>query len=96
MAGIIFTLKFSKANIQNLVKNDPVVLEKSMFSLSYENNLCQGQEKTLTLQTHIPLLQLVVCIYKLASKAAINSEKSTVLIFSFRKAYVTKSYLAVK
>ena len=79
-----------------MVKNDQVVLEKRMFKLSYVNDLCQGQEKTLTLHTHIPLLQLVVCMYKLKSKAAIVSEKSTVLPFFFRKAYVTKFYLAVK
>ena len=73
-----------------MVKNDQVVLEKRMFQLSYVNDLCQGQEKTLALHTHIPLLQLVVCIYKRKSKAAKVFEKSTVLAFSFRKAYVTK------
>ena len=61
--------------------------------------LGQGQEITLTFNTHIQSqTQLVVCIYQLSGlqQAVIVSEKSTVYTFSYRKAYATKFDLAVK
>ena len=76
---------YLKANIQNLVKNDRVGSEKIQFEFLYINGLVQGHEMTLTFNTHISSIR---CLLPLTfrSLAAIVSEKSTVFLFSNRKA----------
>ena len=55
-----------KAFIQNLVQNGIVVSEKIRFDLFMYTTLGQGQEMTLTFNTHIPsYIQLDVCSYQL-------------------------------
>ena len=50
----IFIFLYLKAYKQNLIKNGPVVSEKSKFQFSYVNmTLGQGQEMTLILNTQI-------------------------------------------
>ena len=50
----IFISLYLKAFIQNLVQNSPVVSEKLWFDFLYVHDLGQGQEMTLTFNTHIP------------------------------------------
>ena len=54
------------AYIQNLVTNGPVVSEKSqVINFDMQLTLGQGQEMTVTLNTHInSFTQLVNCIYQ--------------------------------
>ena len=67
------------ADIQNLVKNGPVVSEKSKFQFS------NFQRNDLDLQfSHIFIISI-----SLRTKAAIVSEYSTFFTISYRKAYVT-------
>ena len=70
-----------KAYIQNLVKNGPVVFEKSKFQFSYVMTLGQGQEMTLTFINSISGLHLPT----FRSHTAIVSEKSTVSLFPIEK-----------
>ena len=63
-----------------------------------EMTLGQSQEKTLTLNTHIPSFTFIYSISCLhlptfRSQAAIVS---TVFTFTYRKAKVTKFYLGIK
>ena len=85
------------AFIQNFVKNGTLVSEKSGLKLCKYMTLGQGQEMTLTFKT-IYLHYSISCLHlpTFRSQAAIDSEKSTVFTFSYRKAYVTKFDLAVK
>ena len=60
--------------------------------------LGQGQEITLTFNTHNTFITSISCLHLPAfrSQAAIVSEKSTVFTFSYRKAQVTKFDLALE
>ena len=51
--SFLCTSMYLKAYIQNLVKNNPVISEKSMFSFSYINGLGQRSRNDLDLQ-YIP------------------------------------------
>ena len=87
-----------KAFIKNLVQISKVVSEKIFFFLCMYAILGQGQEMTLTFNTHThSYIELDDCsnlTFRLLS--AIVSEKSTVFTFYHRKALVTKFDLAVK
>ena len=50
----IFISLYLKAFIQNLVQNGSIVSEKIRFEFFKYTTLGQGQEMTLTLNTHIP------------------------------------------
>ena len=50
----IFISLYLKAFIQNLIKIGKVVSEKIRFECLYVHDLGQGQEMTLTFNTHIP------------------------------------------
>ena len=77
-----------------MVQIGKIVSENIRFEFLYVHDLAQGQEMTLTFNTHIPsYIQLDDCSYSLA---AIVSEKSIVFTISHRKAEVTKFDLAVK
>ena len=78
--------------IQSLVQINTVVSEKIRFDFLYVHNLGPRSRNDLDLQySHIFIES--IC---LRSLAAMVSEKSTVLTFSYRKAFVTKFDLAVK
>ena len=66
----IFISLYKKAFRQNLVQNGTVVSEKIRFEFDFfcmNMTLGQGQEMTLTFNTHISSLTLlVVCIYQLS------------------------------
>ena len=80
------------ANIQNLVKNGPVVSEKSKLQFSNVNDCGPRSINDLDLQySHIFIKSI-----SLWSQAAIVSELSTFFTFPYRKAYVTKFDLAIK
>ena len=51
----IFISLYLKAFIKNLVQIGKVVYEKILFEYLYVNDLGQGQELTLTFNTHLPL-----------------------------------------
>ena len=89
---------YLKAFIQNLVQIGKVVSEKILFEFLYVHNLGPRSSIDLDLQySHIFIYSircLLLPIFR--SLAAIVSEKSTVVTFSYRKAYVTKFDLAVK
>ena len=89
---------YLKAYIQNLVKNGPVVDEKSMFSFSNVNGLVPRSRNDLDLQYSHTFIKSISCLHlpTLRSQASIVSEKSTVFTFSYRNALVTKFDLAVK
>ena len=60
----IFISLYLKAFIKNLVQIGKVVSEKIQFEILYVHTLGQGQEMTLTFNTHIPSnIQLDVCSY---------------------------------
>ena len=88
---------YLKAYIQNLVKNGPVVSEKSKFSFSYVNDLGPRSRSDLGHQYPHTLINSISCLHlpTFRSQAAKISEKSTVFTFSYRKAYVTKFDLAI-
>ena len=71
-----------------MVQIGTVVSEKIQFEFLYVHDLGQGQEMTLTFDTHISsYIQLDVwLLLPFRSLAAIVSEKSTVFTFSYRKA----------
>ena len=78
----IFISIYLKAFIQNLVQIGTVVSEKIQFEFLYVHNLGPRSRNDLDLQySHIFIKS--IC---LRSLAAIASEKSTVMTFSYRKA----------
>ena len=85
-----FISMYLNAYIQNLVKNGPVVSEKSMFLFSYINGLGprSRDDLDLKLQYSHTLINSICCLYlpTFRSKDAVLSEKSTVSTFSHRKA----------
>ena len=63
----VFILLYLKAFIQNLVQIGTVVSEKIQFDFCMYTTLDQGQEMTLTFNTHISSYnQLDVCSYYLS------------------------------
>ena len=63
----IFISLSMKDFIKNLVQIGKVVSEKIRFEFLYVQNLGQGQETTLTFNTHIPsYIQLNDCSYLLS------------------------------
>ena len=105
MSSYFFSL-YLKAFIQNLVQIGKVVSEKIRFEFSYVNDLGQRSSNDLgprssndlDLQYSHTFIYSIRCLLlqTLRSLATIDSEKSTVFTFSYRKAYVTKFHLAVK
>ena len=67
---------YLKAYIQNLVANDQMVSEKSIFLFSYVNDL------GLDLDYPFTFINSIGCLHLLAfwSQAAVLSEKSTVFL----------------
>ena len=80
-----------KANIQNLVKNSPVVSEKNSFKFSYINGLGPSLRNDLDLQYSHTVINSISCLHlpTYKSLAAIVSDKFTVFTFSHRKTLVT-------
>ena len=87
-----------KAFIQNLVQIGKVVSEKIRFEFLYVHDLETRSCNDLDLQYSHTFIYSIRCLLipTFMSLAAIVSEKSTVSIFSNRKAHVTKFDLAVK
>ena len=83
---------------KKLVQIGTVVSEKIWFEFLYVHNLVPRSRNGLDLQYSHTFIYSIRCLLLLAFKilAAIVSEKSTVFIFSYRKALVTKFDLAVK
>ena len=77
-------ISFSFPFIQNLVQIGTVVAEKSSLNFCMYTTLGQGQEMTLTFNTHISSFRCLLLL-PFRSLAAIVSEKSTVFTFSYRK-----------
>ena len=91
---MIFIALYLKAYIQNLVKNGPVVSEKSIFKFSYINGLGPRSRNDLDLQYSHTFKNSISCLHlqTFRSQGAVRFEKSTVITFSHR----TKLDLAVK
>ena len=90
MTSIISTNLISmylKAYKQNLVKNGPVVSEKSMFQFSYINDLGPRSRIDLDLQYSNTFINSISCLHlpTFRSQAAKVSEKSTVSLFPIEK-----------
>ena len=87
-----------KAFIQSLDQIGAVVSEKIQFEFLYVHYLGPGSRYNLDLQYSYMFIHLIRCLLLLTfwSLATIVPEKSTVFIFSYRKAYFTKFDLAVK
>ena len=83
-----FISMYLKANIQSLVKNDPVVSEKNEFSFSYVNDLGPRSRNDLDLKYSLTFIYLISCLNLPIFRplAPIDSEISTVFPFSYRKA----------
>ena len=94
----IFISLYLKAFIQNLVQTGKVVPEKIRFEFLHENDLVPRSRNDLDLQYSHTFVYSIRCLLLLTfrSLAAIVSEKSTVLTFSYRKAQVNKFDLAIK
>ena len=88
---------YLKAYIQNLVKNGTVILRKSKFSFSYVNDLGPRSRNDIDPEYSHNLINSISCLHlsTFRSQAPIVSEKSTVFIFSYRKAYVAKFDLEI-
>ena len=80
----IFISLYLKAFIQNLVQIDTAVSEKFQFEFLYVHDL--GHDLDLKC-SHI-FIYSIICLFQVPfrSLAAIVSEKSTVITFSYRKA----------
>ena len=80
-----------------LVQNGSVVSEKIRFEFLYVHDLGPRSRNDLDLQYTHTFINLVSCLYQptFRSQASIVSDKSTVFIFSYRKALVSKFDLAV-
>ena len=78
---------YLNAYIQNLVKNGPVVSEKSMFYFSYVNGLGPRSRDDLDLQYSHTFINSMSCLHlpTFRAQAAKVSVKSTVFTFSNRK-----------
>ena len=87
-----------KAFIENLVQIGTVTSEKIRFEFLYVQDLGPRSRNDLDLQYSLTFIKSFRCLLlpTFRSLAVIVSEKSTVFIFSYRKAYVTKFDLAVK
>ena len=94
----IFISLYLKAFIKNLVQIDTVASEKIRFEFLYVHKLGPRSRNDLDLQYSLTFITSLRCLLlpTFRSLAAIVSEKSTVFVFSNRKAYVTKFDLAVK
>ena len=94
----IFISMYLKAFIQNLVQIGTGVSEKIQFEFLYVHDLGPRSRNDLDLQYSHIFIYSIKCLLLLTfrSLAALASEKSTVNIFSYRKAQVTKIDLAVK
>ena len=81
-----------------MIKIGTVVSEKIQFEFLYIQDLGPRLSNDLDLQYSHTFIYSIRCLLLqlFRSLAAIVSEKSTVSIFSYRKAYVTKFDLAVK
>ena len=79
-----------QAFIQNLVKIDTAVSEKIQFEFLYVHNLGPRSRNELDLQYSHIFIYSIRCLlllpFRSPSLAAIVSEKSTVITFSYRKA----------
>ena len=82
----------------HLIKNGPVVSEKSTFQFSYVFDIGTRLRNDLDLEYSHTFINSISCLHlpTFRSQAAIVSEKFTVFTFSYRKAYVTKFDLVVK
>ena len=94
----IFISLYLKAFIKNLVQIGTVVSEKILFEFLHVHNLGPRSRNDLDLQYSHTFIYLIRCLLlqTFRSLASIVSEKSTIFIFSYRKAQVTKFDLAVK
>ena len=94
----MFISLYLKAFIQNLVQIDTVHSEKIQFEVLYVNDLGPSSRNDRDLRYSRIFIYSIRCMLQLTfrSLAAIVSEKSTVSIFSYRKALVTTFDLAVK
>ena len=94
----IFISMYLKAFIQNLVHIGTVVSEKIQLEFLYVHDLGPRSRNDLDLQYSYIFIYSIRCLLLLTFMllAAIASEKSTAITFSYRKAYVTKFDLAVK
>ena len=81
-----------------MVQIGTVVSEKIRFEFLYVHDLGPRSRNDLDLQYSHTFMYLIRCLLlpTFRSLAAIVSEKSTVFIFSYRKAYVTKFDLAIE
>ena len=84
----IFISLYLKAFIKKLVQIGPVVSEKIQFEFFYVHDLGPRSRNDLDLQLSHTFIYSIRCLLLLTfrSLAAIVSEKSTVLTFSYRKA----------
>ena len=84
----IFISLYLKAFIQNLVQIGTVVSEKIGFEFLYLHDLGPRSRNDLELQYSYTFIHLFRCLLLpiFRSLSAIVSEKSTVFIFSYRKA----------
>ena len=84
----IFVSLYLKAFIKSLVQIDTVVSEKIQFEILYVHDLEPRSRNDLGLQYSHIFIYSIRCPLPLTfrSLAAIVSEKSTVLTFSYRKA----------
>ena len=90
---------YLKGFIQNLVQINTVVSEKIQFEFLYVHDLGPRSRNDLELQYSHIFIFSIRCLLLLTfrSLAAIVSEKSSVITFSYRKALkVTKFECAVK
>ena len=96
MSSIFFL--YLKASIQNLVQNSTVVSEKILSESLCVHYLGPRSRNDLDLQYSHNFINLIRCLLLpyFRSLAAIVSEKSTIFIFTYGKAQITKFDLAIK
>ena len=95
---INFYLLVTEIFQKKLVQNGSVNSEKIRFEFLYVHDLWPRSKNDIDLQYSHTFIKSFSCLYlpTFRSQALIVSEKSTVFIFSYRKAPVTKFDLAVK
>ena len=78
---------YLKAYIQNVVKNGPVVSEKSKFSFSYVNDLWTRSRNDIDREYSHTFINSISCLHlqTFRSQSAIVSEKSTFSLFPIEK-----------
>ena len=78
---------YQKAYIQNLVKNRPVVSEKSKLQFLFVNYLGPRSRNDLDLGYSHTFINLIICMHlpTFRSQAAIVSEKFPFLLFPIEK-----------